>query len=687
MVRACLCFSLLTGAVSSAEVLHVAPGGDDAAPGTAEAPLASLERALELRREAMTEGKSGEHAILLHDGDYFLSESCLIGAADSGAGAARLTIASHPGERARLLGGVRLAPEAFRPIDDREVASRIIDVNARTRVVEVDLRAAGVTSFEAVQPRGMRHPVAAAPLELFINGEPLTVARWPNEGFVETGDIVDSGSIPRQGETPDRAPVFHFLGERPKRWTQAPDAFAYGYWKWDWADEAIRIAAIDDEAGTIELARPHTYGVFAGRPYYVENLLEEIDRPGEYYIDRAAGKLYLFPPQDLADAEIILSTLAESLLHITNADHVRLERVDLACTRGDAVRVEGGEHVEVVGCRIYNIGARGVIVRGGQHHTIRSCDVFQTGEGGISLTGGERRTLTPARHRAVNNDIHHFNRRTNTYRPGIGLGGVGNAALHNRIHQAPHSAIIFGGNDHRIEFNEIDHVLRRTGDGGAVYTGRDWTTRGHSISHNYFHDLYGERKWENAVYIDDMACGSTIRGNVFQRCHWGMLLGGGRDLLVENNLFVDCTQAVHLDARGLGWAGRLEPTMRERLEAMPYQEEPWRSRYPRLVDILEDDPMTPKGNVLRRNLLVRSGRIDQDLAAAAREHGRIEDNRSLAENPPFLEIRDGRLMISDGAAGIESLPDFEAIPFDRMGLQEDDHRGADGLLVLPSSPD
>ena len=91
--------------------------------------------------------------------------------------------------------------------------------------------------------------------------------------------------------------------------------------------------------------------------------------------------------------------------------------------------------------------------------------------------------------------------------------------------------------------HEIDHVLTHTGDGGAVYTGRDWTFRGNVIRHNYFHDLHGHRLWENAVYIDDMAGGVEVSGNVFARCHWGLLVGGGRDNRIWNNLFLDCTLA------------------------------------------------------------------------------------------------------------------------------------------------
>ncbi len=676
------------------QTIHLAPDGDDAAVGSAEAPLASLERALTLlpgqrTADPVTDGRparSTAPTILLHEGDYFLSAPLRLTDRDSGRAEAYLTITSAPGERARLIGGVRLDPAAFLPVEDPQMRSRIIDESVRPLVRCCDLRRAGISRFDAVPPRGMHHAVQPAPMELFLDGVAMTVARWPNEGFVHTGAAIDSGSIPRDGETDNRAPVFRFENERLARWQQATDAFAYGYWKWDWADEAIRLADVDAEAGTITLARPHTYGVVGGRPFYVENLLEEIDAPGEYYIDRAAGLLYLLPPHDLEDSEIVLSTVAEPLLDLKDASHVRIRGLDLLATRGDAIRIEGGENVEIVGCRLHHLGNRAVVVSGGKEHTVRSCDIYDTGEGGISLTGGDRRTLTPAGHAAVNNDIHHFNRRTSTYRPGVSLNGVGNVASHNHIHDAPHSAIIFGGNDHRIEYNEIDQVLLRTGDGGAVYTGRDWTTRGHVIRNNYFHDLHGERKWENAVYIDDMACGTTIVANIFHRCHWGMLLGGGRDLVVEGNLFVDCSLAVHLDARGLGWASRMDGTMRQRLEAMPYREEPWCIRYPALVGILDDEPMTPKHNTLRGNLLVRSGKIDADLAAAARKHGVLEGNLSVADDPDFFTLIDGLLAFSDEVVDLPGLLDFQPPPLAEMGLIPDEYRAQDGELILHATP-
>ena len=92
---------------------------------------------------------------------------------------------------------------------------------------------------------------------------------------------------------------------------------------------------------------------------------------------------------------------------------------------------------------------------------VADCDIYQTGLGGISLVGGDRKTLTPGGLVAENNHIHHYSRWKPVYRAGISLNGVGNRASHNLIHDAPHMAIGFGGNEQVIEFNEIHNVVQR----------------------------------------------------------------------------------------------------------------------------------------------------------------------------------------------------------------------------------
>jgi len=72
---------------------------------------------------------------------------------------------------------------------------------------------------------------------------------------------------------------------------------------------------------------------------------------------------------------------------------------------------------------------------------VESCDVYECGEGGISLSGGDRKTLTPAKHNAENNHVHHYSRRARTYRSGVSVSGVGNRIAHNLVHHAPVSVL------------------------------------------------------------------------------------------------------------------------------------------------------------------------------------------------------------------------------------------------------
>ncbi|MCD6596265.1 MAG: right-handed parallel beta-helix repeat-containing protein, partial [Bacteroidales bacterium] len=233
------------------------------------------------------------------------------------------------------------------------------------------------------------------------------------------------------------------------------------------------------------------------------------------------------------------------------------------------------------------------------------------GEGGIILGGGDRKTLSHGKNFAINNNLYDCSRWVRTYRAGIFMYGVGNIAVHNLIHDLPHTAIFFWGNDHLLEYNEIHHVCMETGDAGAFYIGRDWSQRGSIIRYNYFHHLHGVEGHGGftdvmAIYLDDWASGNTIFGNIFYKAGRSIMIGGGRDNLVENNIVIDGNPAMHVDARGLGWAkyyfDGTNNTLFERLQAVNPTESPYKDKYPQLVHLLDDDPVLPKGNRFVRNI-------------------------------------------------------------------------------------
>jgi len=363
--------------------------------------------------------------------------------------------------------------------------------------------------------------------------------------------------------------------------------------------------------------------------------------------------------------------------------------------RGTGVAITGGEQCRVVGCTLRNLGNHAVTVFNGREHGVVGCDMFGMGGGGIYLVGGDRPSLTPAGHYAENNHIHHFGRWDRMYRPGVFMSGVGLRASHNLIHDAPHSAILFGGNDHRIEFNEIHNVCQESHDCGAIYAGRSWLLRGHVIQNNYLHHLSGKDGGPcNGIYLDDLFSSATVQGNIFFQVLRPVFLGGGRDNLIVNNVFVDCPKALHVDARALGWCGpHAERRIKEASEkgtitGIRYKEPPYSTRYPQLVNLLADEPKKPKGNIVRRNIFWQGQgenlrRVAQgapvkdtwwnDIETILLPLVQLEDNL-INSDPLFVDAAAGNFQLRADSPAWKL--GFEKIPVAQIGLQQDELRAS-----------
>ncbi len=645
--------------------LYVALDGNDGWTGKvaeaqgADGPFATVERARDEIRKVKQEGDlpAGGVVVEVGAGTYECLQMLELTAEDSGAEAAPIIYRARVGEEARLTGGRRVS--GFAPVTDAAILERL-EEPARGKVLQADLQAQGIENLGEVVGPGKR-------LELFFGDKPMTLARWPNEGFVKIVDVVGGQPFDVRGREGDRTGKFTYEGDRPERWTDEKELWLHGYWFWDWADQRQRVEAIDTENRVITLAEPyHHYGYRKGQWYYALNALAELDMAGEWYLDRETGILYFWPPSPIEEATAVVSVLP-TLVTMKDVSHVTLRGFVMEATRGTAVTMSGGTGNRVVACTIRNTGVGAVRVAGGTDNGVVGCDIYDVGASGIGLSGGDRKNLTPAGHYTENNHIHHYARWKRMYSPAVSLHGVGNRVSHNLMENAPHQAISFGGNDHLIEFNEIHSVCYESNDAGAIYSGRDWTMRGTVIRHNYLHDIKGFRgRGCVGVYLDDMYCGTVIYGNLFYRVVRAAFIGGGRDNTIENNIFVECPRAVHIDNRAMGWAsGSVEGTMKKRLEAMPYQEPPWTERYPKLVGIWEDEPAVPKGNVVARNISV--GEKWDDINSVAREHTTFQDNL-WDEDPHFVDPQNLDFQLREDSPAYRL--GFKRIPIKEMGLYE-----------------
>jgi len=599
-------------------------------------------------------------------------------AEDGGRENAPIVYRSCEGEAVRLLGGSILSGE--KPVDDPVVLERL-SPEARQHVVQYDLMAQGINDFGRFTSRGFGRPVVPAHMELFFRHRRMEVARWPNDDFVRITGAAEA--LPEGdghgGPLGKIEAGFFYDGDRPTRWKSVDDVWVHGYWAWDWANSYERIASFDPKTGRITTPPPHgLYGIKAGQRFYFINVLEELDRPGEYYVDRATGILYFWPPEPVGTGEVAVSTIEEPMIRMEDVSYVTFQGVTLEYTRGNGIEVKGGRNVCVAGCTICNVGNHAVVVEGGTGHSVRSCDVYHTGDSGIEIRGGDRITLTASRHEVVNNHIHHIGEWSRCYRPAVMVGGVGIRAAHNLIHDGPHTAILLSGNEHVIEFNHIHHVCQETGDVGAFYVGRDWTERGNVIRHNFFHDTQGYGMGSMAVYLDDCASGTTVFGNVFYRCTRAAFIGGGRDTVVENNIFVECDPAVQVDGRGLDprpvWQNMVYVTMKERLEAMRHHHPPYSERYPELAELDryydEGKGVPPEGNLIIRN--ISWGGQWLRIHWHAEPHMMTVKENLIDQDPLFVDAERMNFQIRDESPAYAL--GFKRIPVEEIGLYADEDR-------------
>jgi hypothetical protein len=269
--------------------------------------------------------------------------------------------------------------------------------------------------------------------------------------------------------------------------------------------------------------------------------------------------------------------------------------------------------------------------------------------------------------------IHHLSRIDHTYTPGILLDGVGHRIAHNLIHDVASSAMRVGGNDHLVEFNEVHRVVLESDDQGGVDMWGNATYRGNVFRHNYWHHMGNwDRRGEEVptgqagIRLDDAISGVLVYGNVFQRCSAGTVgfggvqIHGGKENVIDQNLFVDCGAAVSFTAWG---ERRWRESIKNALDDPAIDRELYLQRYPALARLAEDHDV----NTVSRNVAVRCGRL------LLRDPGRTEavDNRALDGATDLREDPDGRLLWSDELATRLGL---SAIPFERMGLGDDRYR-------------
>ena len=683
--------------------IYVSVSGSDAGKGTKESPFSTIGRAQEEVRRIKKEKGLPEKGIsvYLRGGEYFVEDTVVFSDEDSGTEGAPVVYRSFPGENARIIGGRKVS--GFSPLKDPEILSRLPD-ESKKNVWVADLKGQGITEYGQLMNRGTWTGRPGA-MELIFNGRVMELARWPNEGWQKVASLVNPGGDGIVRNTPFQVGKFVYSGTRPERWKDEKEIWLKGYmgvrqpyilkhWKVSEINTGKKIIYLEEgPKKNIETPR-----IAADHPYFAYNLLSEIDRPGEWYLDRENGKLYFWPPSTPGEGEIIVTTLNKPLLELRETSNMVLFSLTLEGTWQNAIEVTEGENNLIAGCTVRNTGQWGILLLSGWEHCVAGCDIYDVGEGGISIAKGMnynlrntsaadfRRKLVPNNMIVENNFIYRFNRFCGGNNPAIAVNGIGQRISHNLIFDSPHYGISISHNNNIIEFNEIHDVLAHSRELGAIYTydgGNQLTYRGNILRYNFIHHVTGHYSPNTthgvrAVHIDGVSSNFTISGNIFYRTQG--ISSSAPDCRFENNIFVNCSPGISQGNRSniLGTAEKLENWGKEAVKALSrvdYRMPPWGTRYPQLENFLEPEKRPlglPRNITIERNLNTEGNFLT--LAGGIRANLKIENN--MTENDPLFFDRDNiDFRIRPGSPVYRQIG-FEPISSENTGLYRDELRAS-----------
>lgn len=294
VLRLCLVLSSLGFFVQSSppllaaqQMLYVATSGNDENPGTRAKPFASINAARRAVRQLNADMKD-DIIVMISGGTYRVGKTLRFDAHDSGTGGHSVIYRAEPGQQVVLSGGKLI--QGWQP----DAAGRW---KAKTDLD--NFRQLYVNGVRAVRARSPALPPA----------KPIAVdeIEFPSMAGFEL-----FGADGYKTEAVDMA-----------KWKR-PSEIEFCYYS-AWTNTRCKVESIkrDGDVAIVTMSQPHFMyarekeGAHVDLPSYIENALELLDEPGEWYLDRSNKTVYYIPRpgEDLSKLQVI-APLVESLIEL-----------------------------------------------------------------------------------------------------------------------------------------------------------------------------------------------------------------------------------------------------------------------------------------------------------------------------------------------------------------------------------
>ena len=529
---------------------YVAPNGNDQNIGTSlQAPFQTLTRAQQAVRDLKAAGTLTEQVtIYIKGGTYSITEPLLLTDEDSGNERCPITYTALPGEKVLLSGGER--------------------INGWKRY-KGDI---WVTTLPEVQEGEWWFR------QLYVNGELRGRARTPNQSVFEVAATTDTTTSMRSYQVPSDSFIYR-EGDLDPKWKHPEngEAIIYHYW----TDSHLPIQSIDGKKNCI------TFGYSSGKVfrdgfhgdlarYVVENILETLDQPGEWVLERSTGRLYYMPlpGEDLTTAEVI-APKTEKLIQFKGnpregkfVEYVNFRNLAMGYTNfnlpwGDCnnsqgsasvsacIDMTGTRHCSIEQCKLYNLGTFAVeLFDGCTFNRFCGNQLENLAAGGFRLRGTEPGNLPSLRtgnNTFSDNTIAYYGL---TYPSAVGILVMHsdcNTIAHNLIHHGDYTGISVGwswgyqrsaARNNLIEQNHIHDIGYHNllSDMGGIYT--LGLSPGTAVRNNLVHDVNANRYGGWGIYADEGSTSVLIENNIVYNTKYGTFnIHYAKDLTVRNNIF------------------------------------------------------------------------------------------------------------------------------------------------------